>query len=217
MQRLRITFAKGEEVKYLSHLDMMRLWERVLRRAGMPLSYSHGYSPHPKISIAAPLPVGVTSEGELMDVWLRKRVSPYSFTKAVSEQVPLGIDVIKVAQTALSSPSLQSLVQKVEYRVCLASDRQRSDIEDALSSFMNKKELIWQHRRENEVRTYDLRALVDRLWLVECHNSKYVVGMLLRTDSTGTGRAEQVSMALGFVDPPDSIHRVRILLSGLQS
>ncbi|MFQ5886684.1 MAG: TIGR03936 family radical SAM-associated protein, partial [Anaerolineae bacterium] len=57
-QRIRITFSKGEEIQYISHLDMMRLWKRTLRRANLPLAYSKGFNPQPKISIAAPLPVG---------------------------------------------------------------------------------------------------------------------------------------------------------------
>ena len=71
MQRLRVTFSRGEELKYLSHLDVMRLWERALRRADLPLAYSQGFSPHAKISIAAPLPLGVTGERELMDIVLQ--------------------------------------------------------------------------------------------------------------------------------------------------
>jgi radical SAM-linked protein len=61
MQRLRITFARGKELKYISHLDLMRLWQRALRRADIPLAYSQGFSPHPRLSIAAPLAIGVTS------------------------------------------------------------------------------------------------------------------------------------------------------------
>jgi radical SAM-linked protein len=214
MQRLRITFTKGEEVKYLSHLDLMRLWERALRRADVPLAYSHGYNPHPRISIAAPLPIGVTSAGELMDVWLHRRASPYSFTKKVNAQLPSGIDIVGAVQMALSLPSLQSQIRKAEYHVCLMSDKKKSDIEEALSAFLARREFHWQHKREGEVRRYDLRALVDKLWVVECHNSKYIIGMLLRTDNSGTGRAEQLSLALGFADPPESIHRTKLVMVG---
>ena len=70
MQRLRIKFRRGAEVKYISHLDIMRLWQRALNRAGIALAYSEGFHPHPKISLAVPLAVGVTSEAELMDIIL---------------------------------------------------------------------------------------------------------------------------------------------------
>jgi len=87
-------------------------------------------------------------------------------------------------------------------------------VEEALHSFLAKNQLPWQHRRESEVRHYDLRSLVDRLWLIEWHESWCTVGMRLRTDSSATGRAEQVTLALGFPDHPRSIHRTRLILAG---
>ena len=102
MQRLRIRFSRGEEIKFISHLDIMRLWERALRRAGIELAYSEGFSPHPRISLAVPLAVGVTSETELMDVFVTRMVSPHWFTAAVSRQLPPGIDIIGVYQIALN-------------------------------------------------------------------------------------------------------------------
>jgi len=122
MQRLRITFSRAEEVKYISHLDLMRLWERALRRAAIPMAYSQGFSPHPKISLTAPLAIGVTSDGEVMDILLQKRVSPYFFIKVVSEQLPSGIGILGVEQVSLTAPSLQSQVREAEYRVEVEAD-----------------------------------------------------------------------------------------------
>src|SRR4030042_929087 len=110
MQRLRLRFSRGDEVKYVSHLDLMRLWERALRRAGIALAYSEGFSPHPRLSLAAPLPLGVTSEAELMDVFCTKWVSPHFLATAVSRQLPPGMEILQVQQVALTQPSLQSLV-----------------------------------------------------------------------------------------------------------
>jgi radical SAM-linked protein len=214
VQRLRITFSRGEEVKYLSHLDIMRLWERALRRADIPLAYSQGYNPHPKISIAAPLPIGVTGDGELMDIFLRKTISPYFLIKAVSEQMPAGVSIVEVDQVSTRLPSLQSQVRQAEYVVQIATDRQRADVERAIDSFMEREHFPWQHRRDGEVRQYDLRALVDGLWIIDWHDSGCAVGMCLRTGSEATGRAEQVTMALGFTDRPSSIRRTRLVLAG---
>jgi len=68
--RLRITFSKEGWLIYSSHLDLMRVWERALRRAGAPLAYSGGFNPRPKLQIARALPLGHVGEGELIDVWL---------------------------------------------------------------------------------------------------------------------------------------------------
>lgn len=214
MQRLRINFSRGEKVKYISHLDLMRLWERALRRADIPMAYSQGFSPHSKISIAAPLPIGVTSDGELMDVLLRRRVSPYHFIKVVGEQLPIGIRLLGAEQVSLRLPSLQSQVRQAEYHVGLETNKEAGEVEDALHSFMAKENIPWQHQRDTEMRYYDLRPLVYRLWVVGWHESGYTLGMRLRADSSATGRPEQVTAALGFVDRPLSVHRTRLMLAG---
>ncbi len=214
MQRLRITFSRGEEVKYIAHLDLMRLWERALRRAGIPLAYSQGFSPHPRISLAAPLPVGVTSGGELMDILLKRRVSPYFFIKVIGDQLPRGIDILGVEQVQLTLPSLQSQMRKAEYRVEVEMDRRADEVEEALRSFLARERFPWQHRRDKEVRHYDLRSLVDHLWLMGWQDYLCTLGMRLRTDNTATGRPEQVTAALGFGERPRSIHRTKLILAG---
>ena len=212
VQRLRVTFGRGEEVKYITHLDLMRFWERALRRATIPLAYSQGFSPGPRISLAAPLPVGVTSSGELMDVYLSQRVTPYHFIKAVGEQLPAGIAIREVREVGLGLPSLQSQVRWSEYQVDVATDRSREDVQEAVAELMAAESLPWQHQRDKEVRRYDLRPLVHDLRLEVLGDGLCTLGMRLRTDSQAAGRAEQVVAALGFSEPPLRIHRRRLIL-----
>ncbi len=214
MHRLRVTFSRGEELKYLSHLDVMRLWERALRRANLPLAYSQGFSPHPKISIAAPLPLGVTGEGELMDIVIQRRVSPYLVQKTLANQLPKGVSIISVAQVSPDAPSLQSQVRRAEYRVEIETDKPVDEIKAAIDSFLALTELPWQHKRDEEMRSYDLRKLVERVWFVEAHGAICVLGMCLRADSSASGRAEQVVLALGFNEQPRSICRTKLFLVG---
>lgn len=213
MQRLRLTFSRGEELKYISHLDLMRLWQRVLRRADIPLAYSQGFSPHPRLSLAAPLPIGVTSSEELMDIFLERRVSLHFFIKAVSGQLPHGIDTSEVLEVELGLPSLQSQVLHAEYKVSADTDKGPKEIEATLRSLLARDRLPWQHTRDKEVRSYDLRALIDDLWLLAQRPPECILGMRLRCDSTGTGRPEQVTAALGFSNPPKSIHRTKLILA----
>ncbi len=212
MQRLRLTFSRGEELKYISHLDLMRLWQRALRRADIPLVYSQGFSPHPRLSLAAPLAVGVTSSGELIDIFLERRVSPHFFIKVVRGQLPRGIDISEVVEVGLGLPSLQSQVRSAEYRVVVETDRKPNEVENAVASLLSSDKLPWQHNRDKEVRKYDLRSLVDDLWLIEYHSPEFTMGMRLRCDGSGTGRPEQVLSALGFAVHPKSIHRTRLIL-----
>ena len=212
MQRLRVRFCRGEEVKFISHLDIIRLWQRVLHRAEIPLAYSEGFSPHPRISLAAPLPLGVTSEAELMDIFCAKWVSPHGFITAVSRQLPPGIEILQVYQITLPMPSLQSQVRYAEYKVEVETEKGQRDIESALISLLSVKHLPWQHQRDTGPRSYDLRALIDDLWLIDYHPTYCAIGMRLRCDNSGSGRPEQVAAALGFSHHPQSIHRTKLIL-----
>ncbi len=95
MLRFRVRFCRGEELKFISHLDIIRLWVRALRRAQIPLEYSEGFSPHLRISLAVPLSVGVTANNELMDIFITKAVSPYWFVNTVNQQLPDGLKVLE--------------------------------------------------------------------------------------------------------------------------
>jgi radical SAM-linked protein len=212
MQRLRIRFSRGEELKYISHLDLMRLWQRALNRAGIALSYSEGFNPHPRMSLAAPLALGVTSEVELMDIVLAKFISPHTFTTAVGRQLPRGIVIQQIYNTPLTMPSLQSQLRHAEYTVGLATEKSQPEIEAAMTDLLEKESLPWQHQRDTGPHKYDLRALIDDLWLVDWRNGGCNIGMRLRCDSSGAGRPEQVAAALGFEQYPESIHRTKLIL-----
>ena len=212
MQRLRVRFSRGQELKYISHLDMMRLWQRAFQRAGISLAYSEGYTPHPRISLAAPLALGVTSAAELMDVHCNKWVSPHVFSNVVGEQMPPGIQILQVHPVALPLPSLQAQVRYAEYRVEVKTIREEPDVAAALTGLLSLEHLPWQHQRDTGPRSYDLRALIDDLRILEWHNGYCTIGMRLRCSSSGSGRPEQVTAALGFTGHPVSIHRTRLFL-----
>jgi radical SAM-linked protein len=211
MQRMRIRFSRGEELKFISHLDIMRLWQRVLQRAGITLAYTEGFSPHPRISLAAPLAVGVTSQAELMDVFCSKWVSPHSFTAAASQQLPPGIQILQVNIVAPTLPSLQSQVSQAEYEVEIETDQDQTKVKGALDHLLSLEELPWHHQRDTGTRNYDLRALIDSLWLADWRQGHCTIGMKLRCDNNGSGRPEQVAAALGF-SHPTAIRRTKLIL-----
>jgi len=212
MQRLRVRFRRGEEVKYISHLDITRLWQRAFHRAEIALAYSEGFNPRPRISLAAPLPVGVTSEAELMDIYCTRQVSPHWFTGAVSQQLPPDIEILQVYQIDLGQPSLPSQVRFAQYKVEVETEKGQKDIESAITGLLAAKHLPWQHQRDTGSRNYDLRALIDDLWLIRWHRPHCTLGMRLRCDNSGSGRPEQVALALGFTQYPQSIHRTKLIL-----
>lgn len=213
MPRLRIRFSRGEELKFISHLDIMRMWERVLRRAQIPLAYSEGFSPHPRISLAVPLALGVTSDAELMDIYVTRWVSPHWFTANASRQLPPGVKILGAYPVALSMPSLQSQVRQAEYKTEVVTETEPEGIKSAIAHLLALERLPWHHQRDTGERNYDLRALIDDIWLIDWREASGVIGLRLRCDSSGSGRPEQVLLALGLKHYPLSIHRTKLILA----
>lgn len=212
MQRVRIKFTREEEVKYISHLDVMRLWQRAFIRAGVDLAYSEGFNPRPKMSLAVPLALGVTSEAELMDITLNRWTSPPAFRTVMERQLPRGVHIREALAVAPTLPSLQSQVRLAEYTVTVATEKTPEEVQEAIDGLLAKDTLPWEHRRDTGPRRYDLRKLVNDLWVGERRGEAQELGMLLRCDSQGAGRPEQVAAALGFEEYPISIHRTRLIL-----
>ena len=183
-----------------------------MRRAGLPLAYSQGFTPHPRISMAAPLAIGITSEAEIMDVFLDRWISAQSFFQALRNELPQGIALLETSVIPLDLPSLQSQLRFCEYRVTAGRSGGPADIAAALDKFMAESSITWQHVRDTGVRTYDIRALVNRLWLVSQTDEEVIIGMKLRNDEAGAGRPEQVLAALGFTGPAKTIRRTRLVL-----
>ncbi len=212
MLRLRVRFCRGEELKFISHLDIIRLWVRALRRAQITLEYSEGFSPHPKISLAVPLSVGVTAENEMMDIFITKAVSPHWFVNTVNQQLPEGLKVLEASPIGLNVPSLQSQVRFAQYQVEVKTDKSEEEIKTTIDRLLSLESLPWHHERDTGRRSYDLRALIDDIWPIECRLQICTLGMRLRCDEGGSGRPEQVALALGFAEYPKSIQRTNLLL-----
>jgi len=111
-------------------------------------------------------------------------------------------------------PSLQAQVRYAEYKVEVPTEKGQRDIESALNYLLSLEHLPWQHQRDTGTRSYDLRVLIDDLWLIECHHPCCTIGMRLRCDNSGSGRPEQVASALGFTQHPQLIHRTKLILAG---
>lgn len=211
-QRLRVTFSRGEPLRWVSNLDLMRFWERALRRAALPLAYSQGFTPHPQISIAAALPVGFTSDAEVMDVYLSQLVPPARFIRELGVQLPLGVEIRAVVEVGLGLPSVQSQVRWAEYEVDVPADFSLDSVQEAVRRLLALAALPWEHRREAKVRRYDLRAQVADIRVEGQEAGPVRLRMRLKTDQESTGRPDQVAAALGLPEPV-RVHRTRLVLA----
>lgn len=115
MTRIRFRFARGKELCYLSHLDMLRLFQRAMRRAALPLAFTQGFSPRPRFSLAAPLPVGATAAKEYGEVDLAEPLEPVSFLRRLGEQLPAGLALTGAVTVPPGAPSLAAEVNAALY------------------------------------------------------------------------------------------------------
>jgi len=204
-QRLRVTYARGEPIKYISHLDLARTWERALRRAGVPLAYSQGFNPRPKIAFAAALPVGVTGQREIMDLILDRPVMPLNFAQRLAPHLPPGLEVASVEEVYHKLPSLQSQVCAAGYRVEVEWEG-RQALEARVTEFLAAETVVRQRRGK----TYDLRPRVESLSVGEAVPGGFVLHMRLRQGQSGTARHDEVLGALGLAKAMHSACRERL-------
>jgi len=205
MIRIRITYAKMGWLKYTSNLDVQKLWERALRRARLPLAYSQGYHPKPRMNLAAPLPLGFTSSAELIDIWFTEEISTSEIQKRLIGMFPPGIRIQKTVQVDLSEASLQSLVAAGEYNIQLLIDLSIEELESKVATVLRSASLI-RTRRGKE---YDLRPLIEDLQII---NDK-LLAIRLTMRPKATGRPEELLNALQ-IDPNEAcIERTAIFLA----
>jgi len=210
MNRLRVRFKRGEEIKFISHLDLIRVWQRAFRRAGVELAYSDGFNPRPRLSLAAPLALGITSSCELMDIYTVQPLSGHALVGMVSSHLPLGLEIEQALSIPMESSTLQSQVRFAEYTVQVAAT-DVAIVQQCIDKLLATESIHWEHRRDTGVKSYDLRPLIDYLWLISFVADVATLGMKLRCDASGAGRPEQVIRAIGF-DNPLSTQRTHLFL-----
>lgn len=212
LQRLRLVYSKGEAIRYISNLDLMRLWERAARRADLPLAYSHGFNPQAKINNAHALPLGSAGEREVMDLWLKTPLPPDAVAARLRRALPPAAGLHEVRQVAAGEPSLQSVVDAADYRIhvstSLPDDAVRQKVEKLLSSPSLPRQR--QKRRRERSVSYDLRPLVQTLQWVGREGEWAVLRMRLRCAAGATGRPDEVLDAMGLGQAPRRIVRERL-------
>ena len=210
-QRLRATFGVGGALVYTSVLDMGRLWERLLRRAKVPLAYTRGFSPHPRLQFAAPLPVGYSSECEVVDVFLAEPMIPLDLTQATRAQAPQGLSISRVEEALLRASSLQATMRGAHYRVRIWSPERQSHIEAAVRDILDRTQIIRQRVKKGRMRDYDLRPLIDDVSVSASDGDTHTLYMVLRCGPHGSGRPEEIVREMDVNVSHYTIHRCRLL------
>lgn len=210
-QRLRVTYSVDGPLRYVSHLEQMKVWERAARRAGLPLAYSGGFTPRPRIQVAAALPVGFAAGEELLDLWMERPMDPEEVSRSLAGALPEGMAVLRVEEADPTEPPLPVRVEAAEYRVSVEMERSAEEVRRRVDALLAAPSLPRQRRG----RSYDLRPLIRLLEVEESPPGQVVLRMVLTAREGATGRPEEVLDALGWAGGFFRIQRRRLLLSPL--
>jgi len=203
ISKLRYKFIKGEEVKYISHLDLINVFTRAFRRAGIPIAYSHGFNPHPKISFSSALPLGTLSEAEYADIELDEDIGPEDFMFRVNAELPPGVKILEVQRAHLKSASLMAQTGFASYTVrlhdsdCDAVGELESKIQsivenDHIMVHRQQKSKKSGRRSDKKDKLIDIRELVKSIELSGCLDKTLEIRMTLGDGISGKVRPEEI-------------------------
>jgi radical SAM-linked protein len=167
VQRLRVHYTKRGRLRFSSHRDFQRAFERALRRAAVPMAYSAGFSPHPKVSYAGAAPTGTASEAEYLEIALAQRCDPGALREALDESLPRDLDVLEVVEVAThGAPSLAERLQASVWQLRLTGVAY-DDAARAVGAFLAADRVDVSRMTKNGLRTFDARGPVVSLEVSE--------------------------------------------------
>lgn len=206
LTRVRVTFGKVDTMRFVGNLDMHTVWERTLRRAALPLAYTKGFNPRPRFQIAASLPMGATSQCEILDIWMENPPAADEIAARLARSAPPGLLVIAAQVVPLQSPAMQTRLLSAEYEVLLPADApDQPELERRIVELQSAASLprTWRGK------AYDLRPLVEEIVLVEASPARLRLRLSAREGATG--RPEEVLAALQLDPLSGQVQRHRLI------
>jgi radical SAM-linked protein len=207
-QRLRMRFSKDGPARFISHLDLSRTLERALNRAQIPIAFTQGFNPQPRMQFADALPLGLTSECEIVDFWLKVKIEPEETLIALKAKMASGIGVISIEEVEISDPPLQTITKLAEYRVTLSDEFSAEMIEGRVDALLEAPTIP----RERRNKQYDLRPLILELNVISHTRDRVELGMVMPQEPGRTGRPDEVLKALNIDPLAARIHRTNLML-----
>lgn len=179
MHRYMIRYSKQGPARYTAHLDLMRELERSMRRARLPVAFSEGFNPHPKLSIAAPLPVGTESLAELAEVEMTRAVEPGLMAESLNAVLPPGLKIREVMKMDDAAPALMAALERANYIVQLDGEDLSGPLPgDAVREFLDRDRVeIRRHGRDGKEKKSDIRPGIVKMEVLPGDD-----GLLLRME-----------------------------------
>lgn len=208
MSKIRLEITKGEEIRHISHLDYVRLMERALRRAKLPVAYSEGFNPHMKMAFASALSLGVTSEAEYVDIELADEIGEAEFCAALSRQLPAGV-VIKQAKVYSDKvKALMAMVNMAAYTIKVPPTADIKAAQQSIAAFNQAEAAIYSKKSPKGNREIDVKQYIVRDVVLTSLPDGMQLDMDIRITPTGSVKPSGVLSVLvddfGLAVKPDT-------------
>jgi len=207
--RVRVIYAKGDSLRFTGHLDMQRIWERLLRRSKLPVRYSQGFHPRARLNLASALPLGCVSNSEILDFWMNEPKSLKEVLTRLISAAPPSLTIKSAKNVDLREASLQSQMKASEFEVQFF-DPQDPELLTAKIKALLTRENITRTRRK---KTYDLRPLIFNLQTILLDRGELGLQMKLKAEQGSTGRPDEVLDELGYHTTGYLAKRTGLILS----
>lgn len=207
--RYQIIFSKTGPMRFTSHLDLHKTLERTMRRANLPLTYSEGFTPRPKLSLASALPLGYTSEGEVAEFWLKEPMPVDEVAKALHAVSPPGLVLHQATTREERAPKPQNALQSAEFLITFRTEH--PELETAVAEMLAAESLPRERVRKGKRKSYDLRPLVLDASVIPAKGDQPQQLILhLRAEPSATGRPDETLDQLGIDPLVPHIHRTKL-------
>ena len=201
MSKYILKYSRGERVKYISHLDFVRMFHRSVRRSGLDFSFSQGFNPHPIMTVAVPLSVGVTADGEYMKVGFETNLSEEKLMETLNAGLPDGFEIKAVKLSEDNSIDFNN-IERAEYYIdaeCAAPDSFDADKFMALESIM-----VMKKSKSGEKET-DIKPLIHSIKLAESESGNIGISAILAAGNAATLKPETLVAAINKYMPEVNI------------
>lgn len=185
MERILIEFTKTGTARFISHLDTMRTLHRAFRRAELPIAYSQGFNPHPSISVAAPLSLGIGSIAEYADIELERAVGMDELISRLNGTLPDGIEIRKALKIEGKQPTSMSAVEGAKYSILLHHGITREEAERIIKAIMDSDEIKVMKKTKSGEKLTDIRPYIKDINIREFSENAIMMECMLYSGSRG--------------------------------
>lgn len=204
--RFRVKYEVKGHLSFLSHLEMMRLWQRALLRSGLPIAWTQGFNPRPKLSLGPAKGVGIEGLGEYIDMNFKTYLKGLTVIDDLNDVLPPEVRVLKVRELPEGTKLLEAVINEAFYQALFPKDA-LDDLKDRVAAFMEEKHHLFVRHSPKGDKEIDLRAFVNTM---EVEGNKLLLSVAL--GSRGSLRPEELLTALGYWD---IIGNIRVQRLGL--